>query len=214
MLDNKKVNEFIEELASNSPAPGGGSVAALSASIGAALTSMVFNLTVGKKAYKNMSEEDQKRVDDTLESAQALKDEFLNLMNKDTEVFMEVMKAYKLPKETEEEKTFRKMKIQEGYKMALEIPMIVGEKSFEAYELIQIACELGNKNAISDAGVAALMIQSGIEGAVLNVKINLTALNDEDFKNEILQKCRHIVTQGRVRCEEIQKIVNEKIGIN
>ncbi len=214
MLDNKKVNEFIDELASNSPAPGGGSVAALSASIGAALTSMVFSLTVGKKAYKNMSEEDQQRVNITLEDAQTLKDEFLNLMNKDTEEFMEVMKAYKLPKESDEEKALRKEKIEEAYKRAMLIPMIVGEKSFDMYNLIETACELGNKNAISDAGVAALMIQSAIEGAVLNVKINLTAISDEQFKNETIEKCNHIVNQGKLKCEKIQSIVNGKIGIN
>lgn len=212
MLDNKKVNEFVDELASNSPAPGGGSVAALSASLGAALTSMVFNLTVGKKAYRNMSEEDQMRVDRTLEESQKMKDEFLSLMNRDTEEFMEVMKAYKLPKETDEEKKFRKMKIEEGYVRALKIPLIVGEKSFEIYSLIETACELGNKNAISDAGVAALMVQAGIEGAVLNVKINLTAVNDEAMKAEIAEKCDFIVNEGRIKCSNIQKIVYEKIG--
>jgi len=209
MLDEKTLREFINELGSNSPAPGGGSVAALGASIASALGAMVFSLTVGKKAYKEYSNEDKIKVDKSLEQCLLYNDRFLELMNKDTEVFLVLMSAFKLPKETIEEKSLRSAKIQEGYQKALEIPMSVAEESFKIYEYVNTAAKLGNKNAISDAGVSALMLQASIESAILNVKINLSSIKDETYKEEISAKCSELVNQGRVKRDEILFIVNE-----
>lgn len=211
MLDQKTVRGFIGELASNSPAPGGGSVAALSASITAALSSMVFNLTVGKKVYKGYSEGEQKSVDYSLEQSDLEKDEFLNLMNRDTEEFLKLMAAFKLPKETDDEKKLRAEKIQEGYKSALEIPLEVAKKAYNIYEHVFTASKLGNKNAISDAGVAALMLQAAIESAILNVKINLSGIKDEEYKDEVNKQCEEFIENGRVKRDEILEIVNSVI---
>lgn len=211
MLDNKTVRDFVEELGSNSPAPGGGSVAALSASIGAALGSMVFNLTVGKKAYKAYSDEEREEVDSSLEKTLVMKNEFLDLMNKDTEEFLELMKAFKLPKESDEEKKIRSQKIQEGYVKALKVPLEVAEKAFDIYKYIEVASKLGNKNAISDAGVAALMIQAALEGAILNVKINLGSIKDDGYKKEITSLCEELITKGRNKRDNILSIVNNQI---
>lgn len=211
MLHLKTVTEFVNELASNSPAPGGGSVAALSASIGAALSSMVFNLTVGKKAYREYDYENREKVDSALKESNFLKDEFIDLMNKDTEEFLVLMQAFKLPKETEEEKKIRQEEIQKGYIRALEIPLKVAEKAFDVYKHIKVACELGNKNAVSDAGVSALMIQAAIESAVLNVKINLSSIKDDSLKVEVLEKCSKLVTDGRIMRDEILEKVNEAL---
>ena len=211
MLDQKTVREFISELGSNSPAPGGGSVAALGASLSSALGAMVFNLTVGKKAYNEYNHEDKMLVDKSLEQCLLLEGKFLDLMNKDTEAFLVLMSAFKLPKETEEEKKVRSLKIKEGNQVALEIPLTVAEEAYKIYEYVKIAAKLGNKNAISDAGVSALMLQASIESAVLNVKINLSSIKDEIYKEEIKTRCNELVEQGRSKRDEILLIVNESI---
>ncbi|MBZ9687610.1 cyclodeaminase/cyclohydrolase family protein [Clostridium estertheticum] len=211
MLDEKTVREFINELGSNSPAPGGGSVAALGASLASALGAMVFNLTVGKKAYNEYSDEDKMLVNKYLEECLKHKDKFLDLMNKDTEVFLILMSAFKLPKESDEEKKIRSAKIQEGYQKALEIPLSVAEESYKIYEYVKIAAKLGNKNAISDAGVSALMLQASIESAILNVKINLSSIKDETYKQEITERCNELIKQGRVKRDEILSVVDESM---
>ena len=211
MLDQKTVREFISELGSNSPAPGGGSVAAFGSSLSSALCAMVFNLTVDKKVYNAYSEEDKMIVDKNLEQCLNHKEEFLDLMNSDAEVFLTLMSAFKLPKQSDEEKKIRSQKIQEGYKAALEIPLKVAEESYKIYMHVKIAAELGNKNAISDAGVAALMLQASIESAILNVKINLSCIKDETYKDEITSKCKQLVKCGREKRDEVLSIVDENI---
>ena len=211
MLDQKTVREFINELGSNSPAPGGGSVAALGASLASALGAMVFNLTVGKKIYNEYSEEERMIIDKNLEQCLKHQDKFLDLMNKDTEAFLILMSAFKLPKESEDEKKVRSSKIQEGYQEALEVPLSVAEEAFKIYAYIKTAAKLGNKNAISDAGVSALMLQTSIESAILNVKINLSSIKDDTYKENIKERCNELIEQGRVKRDEILSIVNENI---
>jgi len=212
MLKDLMVKDFVNELASNSPAPGGGSVAALSAALSSALTSMVFNLTIGKKAYNEYDDEKKEMINSSLKEANENKDNFIRLMDKDTEEFMVLMEAFKLPKNTEEEKQVRNEKIEDGYKRALDIPYEVTKRAYMIYDHILIACNYGNKNAISDAGVAALLLQAAIESAVLNVKINLSCINDETFKEEVLKQCDEIVKNGNTKRDEILSIVNGKIG--
>jgi len=211
MLDQKTVREFVKELGSNSPAPGGGSVAALGASLATALGSMVFNLTVGKKVYNEYSDEDKMAVDENLVQCLKSQDKFLELMNEDTEAFLKLMATFKLPKESSDEKKVRSEKIQEGYKGALEIPLLVAEEAYKIYENVKVAAKLGNKNAISDAGVAALMLQAAIESAVLNVKINLSSIKDETYSENIKSRCDELVKQGRVNRDKILDVVNESL---
>jgi methenyltetrahydrofolate cyclohydrolase len=211
MLQNMTVKAFVEELASNSPAPGGGSAAALSASLGSALGSMVFNLTIGKKAYNEYDEEKKRLVIKALEETNSSKDQFLNMMEQDAEEFLELMAAFKLPKVTDEEKAYRDEKITKGYIKALEVPLKVAEKAFKIYDYIEIAAKYGNKNAVSDAGVAALLIQTAIESAVLNVKINLSSLKDEEYKAQVSNKCKTYVENGVDKKNSIMKIVEEKL---
>lgn len=211
MLQNLTVKEFIDELASNSPAPGGGSAAALAAALAGSLGSMVFNLTINKKAYNEYEEEIKNSVLKALENTNAVKDEFLNLMEKDAEEFLELMAAFKLPKDTEEEKLYRQNKIDQGYQKALEIPYKVANKAFELYKCIELAARYGNKNAVSDAGVAALLIQTAVESAVLNVKINLSSVKDQEYKLEVEKQCKSIVDEGLNKKNEIISIVNSKL---
>lgn len=211
MLQNLTVKEFAEELSSNSPAPGGGSAAALAASLGSALCSMVFNLTIGKKVYNEYEDDKKSLISSSLVEVKTEKDNFLSLMEKDAEEFLVLMDAFKLPKNTEEEKSYRLGKIDEGYVKALEIPFKVAQKAFEIYKYIEVASNLGNKNAISDAGVAALLIQTAIESAVLNVKINLSSIKDENYKTLVSDKCNYLIKEGLIKKEKIMETVNSKL---
>lgn len=211
MFQKLTVQAFVEELSSNSPAPGGGSAAALAASLGSALGSMVFNLTVGKKVYNEYDENKKALILNSLEKTNINRNEFLRLMEKDAEEFLELMDAFKLPKNTEEEKSLREEKIEEGYIKALQVPLSVAEKAYEIYDYIIIAANYGNKNAVSDAGVAALLLQAAIESAVLNVKINLSGIKDEYYKVEIQQKCSKLVQDGLNKKAAIMDIVNSKL---
>lgn len=211
MLQNLTVKEFAWELSSNSPAPGGGSAAALVASLGSALCSMVFNLTIGKKVYNEYEDDKKNLIISNLEQVNKEKDNFLALMEKDAEEFLILMDAFKLPKNTEEEKSYRLEKINEGYIKALEIPFAVAQKAFEIYKYVETAASFGNKNAISDAGVAALLLQTAIESAVLNVKINLSSIKDENYKAKVSEKCNYLIKEGLLKKEKIMETVNLKL---
>lgn len=211
MLQGLTIKAFIDDLSTSSPAPGGGSAAALAAALGSALGSMVFNLTVGKKAYNEYDEEVKAEILSSLKETNINKDEFLNLMEKDAEEFLKFMKAFKLPKSTEAEKTFREGKLQEGYVKALEIPFKVADKAFKLYEYIEISAKYGNKNAISDAGVATLLLQAAIESAILNVKINLSGIKDKEYKTQVENQCKTFVKEGAKLKDNILAIVNSKL---
>lgn len=207
MLKNMTIEEFVDELSSKSPAPGGGSVAALSGSLAAALASMVFNLTIGKKSYEEYDNETKERINFGLSQTEKFKDEFLNLMEEDVEAFLKLMETFKLPKNTETEAAERSAKIQEGYVEALEVPLKVARDALEIFNYIEIAAKWGNKNASSDAGVAAILAQSAIEGAVLNVKINLLSIKDENYKKNVEAECENLIKSGLKCKEEIMKLI-------
>ena len=211
MLDQKTIREFINELGSNSPAPGGGSVAALVASLASGLSTMVFNLTIGKKVYYEYSDEEKILIAKTLNACAEYQSEFLELMNKDKEAFLILMSAFKLPKKSDDDKKVRNAKIKEGYLGALEVPLIVAQEAYKIYEYAMVAAKLGNKNAISDAGVSVLMLQASIESAILNVKINLSSINDEIYKNKVKKRCYELVEKGRIKRDEILTIIDESL---
>jgi methenyltetrahydrofolate cyclohydrolase len=211
MLKDMTVQDFVSELASKSPAPGGGSVAALTGALASALAVMVFNLTVGRKDYNEYPDHTKDSIDSGLAHAGTYKDEFLELMEKDVEAFMSLMDAFKMPKTGEAEMKARSGKISEGYKKALEIPLEVAESALKIFEFIETAARWGNKNAASDAGVAAILALSAIEGAVLNVRINLASIKDQDYKEGIADRCSKLVALGLKKKEEIMAVVNTKI---
>ncbi|HZK41136.1 MAG TPA: cyclodeaminase/cyclohydrolase family protein, partial [Atribacterota bacterium] len=181
MLIDKKVSNFLDELASNSPTPGGGSVAALAGALGAALISIVGNLTIGKKKYEDV-EEDIKKI---ISSSEKLRYELSKLMEEDVKAFNNFMATYKMPKETEDEKKIRTEKIQESLIEAAKVPLKVAYKCLEVLSLSREVAEKGNINVISDAGVAALMAEAALESAILNVKINLKMIKDEKVRTEL-----------------------------
>jgi formiminotetrahydrofolate cyclodeaminase len=184
MLTDLSVNDFLDTVASDSPAPGGGSVSALAASLGTALTSMVCRLTIGRKKYADV----QREMENVLKRSEAFRAQCAALIDEDTEAFTRVMAAYALPKGTEEERTNRTSEIQEAMKTATLVPLKLMEICCEAMNLVQVVVKKGNQNSLSDAGVAALMLRAGCEGAALNVTINLVSLDDNGFIQETNSK--------------------------
>ncbi len=206
MLVNLKVNEFINEVDSKSPAPGGGSVSALASSLGASLVRMMQHLSFGKKKYEANDEDVKAEFSKRFEALGAVKDRLVQLVDEDTEAFNQVMKAFKMPKETDEEKKVRKAAIAEATMGAIEVPHEIARLSLEALELMYALIPAGNKNAITDLGVGALLLQAGLEGAVLNVKINLGGV---EAGEEIAHEVDKMVEQGRNLRDKILEKVNE-----
>jgi glutamate formiminotransferase / formiminotetrahydrofolate cyclodeaminase len=202
------VRDFCNETLSDSPAPGGGSVAALMGALGASLGGMVANLSAGKRGW-----------DDKLEyfsnwavKAQQLKDELLSLVDEDTAAFNKVMDAFGLPKGSDEEKNARAAAVQSATKYAAEIPLKVMQTAAKCYELLTEMAGNGNPASISDIGVGALATRACIEGAALNVRINLGQLKDEKFRTTLLEHVRAISADSENQFKTINAIVQEKLG--
>lgn len=212
MFINKSLKEYIAVTASGEPTPGGGSVAALVGSLGGALTNMVSNLTVGKKAYEELSDEIKSEIVENSNEVEKLIEELSGIVDEDTKAFDKVMEAFKLPKETDEEKLARTKAIQEGYKIALEVPLRCAEKCLRILELQEVFANYGNVNAITDVGVGTLLAYSGLEGALFNVTINLGSIKDEEFKKEISAKVDRLLNEGKRLKENLLDIVYKRLG--
>lgn len=210
-LVEKTVTNFIEEVDSNSPAPGGGSVAAVVGALGASLSRMVGHLTINKKKFKELDEGTREEFLERFDELCCIKEELVLLVDRDTEAFNLVMAAFKMSKETEEEKEKRKAAIEEATYKAIDVPMVIAELCYRGLELIENLGENGNQNAITDLGVSALLLASGLEGAVLNVKINLPGISDTAYVKETRDRCREILEDGLMKKLEIMKEVEGKL---
>jgi formiminotetrahydrofolate cyclodeaminase len=177
MLNSLSVSRFLDETASNSPAPGGGSVSALAASLGSALASMVCRLTIGKNSNVTI----QIELESVLIKSERLRAKFTALIDEDTNAFKKVIAAYRLPKDTTEQNAQRVGAIQAAYKEATVVPMQLLELCAEAVTLLKIVGEKGNNNSLTDAGVAVLMLGAACEGAAMNIRINLAGITDLSF---------------------------------
>ncbi len=184
MLKDLGLQAFINQLESSEPVPGGGSVAALSSALSSALAAMVANLTVGKKNYEDVSDE----MSAIASKMSVHKQTFVDLIDKDANSFDSVMKAFKLPKDTDEEKSHRNTLIQDGMKYAASVPLEVAEKSADLFDDLAILVKSGNKNAQTDALVAAMMARTAILSALYNVKINLGSIKDEAYVAQMKEK--------------------------
>ncbi|RME11435.1 MAG: methenyltetrahydrofolate cyclohydrolase [Ardenticatenia bacterium] len=178
------IGTFLDALASDAPAPGGGAAAGLAGAMGAALISMVTNLTIGRKKYADV-EEEMKAI---REQAEAIRVELTALAELDAQVFERVMEAYRLPRETDEQKAARKQAIREALKEATEVPLRMAEQAARLFELAVPLAEKGNKNAISDAGAGVQLANAAFETALLNVAINLSLLDDEAFAAQVRER--------------------------
>jgi glutamate formiminotransferase/formiminotetrahydrofolate cyclodeaminase len=202
------LREFCNETLSDSPAPGGGSVAALMGALGVSLGGMVANLSAGKRGW----EDKLSYFSDRAVKAQQLKDELLFLVDEDTAAFNKVMAAFGLPKESVEEKAGRSEAIQSANKYAAEVPLRVMETAFRAYDLLADMAKEGNPASISDVGVGLLAVRACIEGARMNVRINLAGLKDEKFKAAFQEKLSRIHTDSESRFKEALQAVEGKLG--
>ena len=195
------VDQFLSSVGSEKPAPGGGSVSALAGALAGNLGMMVANLTIGKKNYENVSDE----ISGIRGKLMGLEEKLRDLVDNDTVAFKNLMNAYRIPKD----KDFRALKIQKATKYATHIPLETAKTSMEVLALLQGLAEKGNKNAITDVGVAALLAKTAIEGALLNVKINLGSIKDEDYKKLVSEDIIILGERATALCENIMLEVNK-----
>jgi formiminotetrahydrofolate cyclodeaminase len=206
-LVKMNIKMFLDELASSSPAPGGGSVAALSGALGAALTSMVCNLTREKQGYEAVQDE----IKEILQRSEDLRKQLTELVDKDTEAFNEVMKALKMPKETEEQREHRRLSMQNAFKYAAEVPLETARKCVQILDVARVVAKKGNKNSISDAAVSALMAQTGVQAAMLNVRINLCSIKDTEYVQKVTSELHELLQNAMEKSSEILGIVEKSL---
>ena len=207
-LVNMTLSDFANETASESPAPGGGSIAAYVGALGVSLVTMVANLSSHKKGWDERWEE----FSNWAEKGEKIKNELVNLVDADTKAFNKIMEAFGLPKSTDDEKNTRTNAIQEATKFAIEIPFQVMTASYNSMEVIKAMAEIGNPNSVSDAGVGALCARSAVMGAFMNVRINTNGYNDKVYVAETLKRGKEIENKAIALEEEILKIVDGKLG--
>lgn len=207
MLKDQSIQAFLDQLAGPSATPGGGSAAAIMGAMGAALVSMVANLTLGKPRYQ-AAEEEMRAL---LAQAEALRERLLNLIEDDVAAFDRVMAAYRLPKETEEDKTQRQLAIQSALKAATETPLTCARLCAEVIELCRLAAEKGNANLITDAGVGVLAAQAALKGCALNVAVNLNAIQDQGFARTCRAELDPLLSTQNAAAEMILASITAKL---
>ncbi|GEP02443.1 methenyltetrahydrofolate cyclohydrolase [Methylobacterium oxalidis] len=208
MAENETIQKFLDGLASSAPTPGGGGAAAISGAMGAALVSMVCNLTIGKKKYVEV-EADLKEV---LAKSEALRSTLTGMIADDVEAFDAVMGAYGLPKETDEQKAARAEKIQAALKIATDVPLACCRVCREVIDLAAIAADKGNLNVISDAGVAVLSAYAGLRSAALNVYVNAKGLDDRAFAEARLKELEGLLAEAGALNEKVYEVVKAKVN--
>lgn len=207
-LVNMTLTDFADETASESPAPGGGSIAAYIGALGISLATMVANLSSHKKGWDDRWEEFSNWAD----IGEKYKNELTNLVDADTRAFNGIMSAFGLPKSTEEEKTARNKAIQEATRYAIDVPFRVMEVALSSMDVIKAMAEAGNPNSVSDAGVGVLCARSAVMGAYMNVRINAAGYEDKEFVTDILRRGREIEDKAIALETQILKIVDGKLG--
>jgi glutamate formiminotransferase/formiminotetrahydrofolate cyclodeaminase len=206
-LVEMKVNDFVDEVSRESPAPGGGSIAALAGALGASLSSMVSNLTANKRGSE--------KVDDILneaaDKAHQIKFELVKAVDDDTNAFNAYMEAMRLPKKTDEQKQKRQEAMQEGLKQAVQVPLNTAKQSLEAIKVANTVGQYGNPASITDVGVGAQSAYTGVVGGIYNVLINLPDIKDENFKNDMKQTCNSLKEEASAELEKVRQIVEGKL---
>lgn len=206
-----KIDNFLEDLASDLASPGGGSVAGLVSALAASLNSMVYSLTVNKKSFEKQDIEVQKTVLDFKEASSKFIKRSMILMENDREYFNKLMDCYKLPKDTEEEKAKRQKEIAEKTLGAMKAPYDLAKESYAFYDNIDIAVKYGNKMLLSDASCAAILLNAAIECAIVNVRINLASIKNESYVNKIEEELKNIEKLSIERKQKIQENINKGV---
>lgn len=208
MYIDQPMRQFMDKLASRSPEPGGGSVAALTGALGAALVSMVANLTLGKEKYQSV----QPQIEQLLKESETLRAQMQDLIQKDTEAYGALSEVYKMPKATDAEKAARSAKMQEALKKACQVPFEIGMRSLDVAKLAQRAADIGNIAAVSDAGVAVLLAQACAQSAALNVKININSIKDEAYNKETWARTQDVLAQVAALEKSVMETTYKKMG--
>lgn len=206
-LIDRTLTDFADETASESPAPGGGSISAYMGALGAALGTMVANLSSHKRGWDERWEE----FSDWAEKGKAFQIQLMKLVDEDTNAFNKIMDAFSLPKKTEEEKAIRKQAVQEATRFATEVPFKTMQLCYECMSVAKAMAEIGNPNSVTDAGVGALAARAGVVGAFLNVKINASGLDDKAYAEKIIREGEDVVEKAVQLEAEILQIVHSKI---
>ena len=199
MLTNQKITVFLEKTAQGTTVPGGGSVSALSAALGAGLAEMVANLTIAKKGYEAVENE----MKETAETLKNLREKLVTEVDKDSNAYTDVLAAFKLPKDTEEEKEQRAEAIQDAMKNAARVPLGVAYDSLQVMDLAEKVIRNGNRNAASDGAVGTMMARTAVMGALFNVKINLASVKDQAFVEEMTREVNKLESRVHEREAEI-----------
>ncbi len=204
---DRKLGEYLEAIAAPTPTPGGGSVAALCGALSAALSRMVANLAIGKEGYESA----QAELRDLDRRAKVLQDRLLLLMEEDAKAYDTVIAAMRLPKKTESEKAARVRAMQQAYERATMVPLDTMQACSDALGFALVAAQKGNRNAITDAGVAALVAEAGLRGAGLNVRINLSALRDNALRGEIEARLDRILKEADRVGHDVMALVEGRL---
>jgi len=207
-LLEKNLKMFAEETASESPAPGGGSISAYAGSLGAALSTMVANLSANKRGWDDRWEEFSNWAD----KGQNFQEKLLALVDSDTAAFNGIMDAYGMPKSSDSQQAERSAAIQAATKHAIEIPMQVAEIAYEAMDVAEAMAQIGNPNSITDSGVGAMCLRSAVMGAVLNARVNAGDLEDSEYVDKVLARCEELVSNSQKKEAEILARVDEVLG--
>lgn len=210
MLIEEKVTTFLDEVASDSPAPGGGSVAALIGALGASLAAMVARLTIGKEGYEEVWELFKRN----LHKFEEIREELTKNIEQDTKAFNRLVNAFKMPKKTKEQKKKRSERIQKGYKNAAQIPLETAKKARRLIDLLDEIGLKGNENALSDIAVGTLCALSALKSAVINVKINLTAIEDDQFVNQCQNELEDLLEGAEKKAFQLEEKITRRITTN
>ena len=210
-LIDMTVNDFAKEVDSNSPAPGGGSVAALASDIGVGLARMMAHLSFGKKKYESQEDTIKEEFSARFEKLGKIREELNKLIDEDTNSFNEFMKAIKMPKETLKEITLRNQALAKATLYSIEVPYKTANLSLDAMKELEYLINYGNQNAITDIGVGTLMLCTGLEGAILNVKVNLMGVEDKELYNKYSEGCARMLLEGKKIRDELMAKVHERV---
>jgi len=206
-LVEMKLTDFIDEVSRESPAPGGGSIAALAGALGASLSSMVSNLTANKRGSNAVD----KILNDAAEECQQIKEVLINAIDEDTNAFNSYMNARRLPNKTAEEKKAREDAMQAGLKLAVMVPLNTAKQSYRGIEIAEVVAKNGNPNSITDVGVGAQSAYTGVLGGIYNVLINLKDIKDQKFVDEMKKTCAELKTNAQKKLVEVLSFVENKL---
>lgn len=211
---DESIKQFVDELSSDLSAPGGGSAAGLVGSLSGALNSMVYSLTVDKKSYLNLHDNEKELIDKFQKESKEFTSRCLELMEEDRDNFLKLMDCYKLPKDTEEDKQKRTAAIKENTIKSMQAPLLLARESLGFYENLNIMAKYGNKMLLSDLAISAILLHSTIESSIINIKVNLNSLRSEEFFDRINKELTDIVEKSLKEKKSIIESVNEVIFPN